>query len=288
MRALVLSGGGSKGQFHVGWAKRRIGELEIKYDVLCGVSVGALVVGSLAQFPHGQEKEAAAALVDLFSAVQTKNIWKHWWLFHEAAGLWKPAMRNSTPLQELVRTKLDMEKVKASGRKLRVGAVNLSAGEYKIFDESCSDLAGALLASSSFPGFFLPVRMGGQWWTDGGVQAVTPIKAAIDAGATDIDVVVTEPKEALPEFDKDPETSDVLLRSLELMCHRLTWVDIEYARLVNELVAKGAAPGKRVVNITVSAPDEPLNDDSLTFDPKEATHIQLLGYKAAQALEPKE
>ena len=42
-RGIAFSGGGSRGQFHVGVAKKLLGEDATHYDCIAGVSVGALV-----------------------------------------------------------------------------------------------------------------------------------------------------------------------------------------------------------------------------------------------------
>jgi len=85
-------------------------------------------------------------------------------------------------------------------------------------------------------------------------------------------------------------TAKVLLRSLELAIHRLTWVDIAYTLQVNKLVATGhpSAEGKRHVEVRVANPDSPLNKDSMEFDPEEAVGISMRGYDAAVALERSE
>lgn len=284
-RALVLSGGGSKGPYHVGFCRRAIGELGIHYPILCGVSVGALVAGFLAMYHEGEEATAATELDALFLGIENRDVWKRWFLFGKVAGLWKPSLLNSAPLEELVENLLDASRVRASGKLLRIGAVSLGTGEYRIFDENYVPLHRALLASASFPGFFLPVKIGADLWIDGGIQQVTPIKAAIAAGATAIDVVITDPEKISPGFEADPEAPDVLLRTLEIMVSRLTWVDVRHALAINELVRVGAAPGKRHLDIRVVAPTEALNSDPLNFDPREATAIAATGYRAARELE---
>src|ERR1700693_308620 len=56
-RALVLSGGGSKGAFEVGVLQRLMGDEQLDYDLLCGTSVGAINAAYLAQTPLGQPRE---------------------------------------------------------------------------------------------------------------------------------------------------------------------------------------------------------------------------------------
>ncbi len=58
MRALVLSGGGAKGAYEVGALKYLLLDKETQYDIICGVSVGALNASFLSMYPLGQEKVA--------------------------------------------------------------------------------------------------------------------------------------------------------------------------------------------------------------------------------------
>lgn len=281
MRALVLSGGGSRGQYHVGAIKCLLGELGTQYDILCGVSVGALVAAFLAQYKHGDEGRAAAELAQLFSSIEDDDIWKRWFPFGKLHGLWRQSFLNSLPLQKLVRGRLSHDAIRHSGKKLRVGAVSLSSGQYMIFDETHVPLADAVLASSSFPAMLAPLRIRGEWWTDGGVRCVTPIQAAIEAGADEIDIVMTTPPNSTPEFDPDPSAVDIAFRSIDVMSDEIVAKDLKVATLYNVLVSAGLAPGKRRVVFRVVRPGGILNADPLKFDPKEAAELQLIGYEDA-------
>ena len=60
-RALSLSGGGAKGSFEAGalWQMARmLNGTDMEYDVLSGISVGAINAGGFAVYPKGQEVEA--------------------------------------------------------------------------------------------------------------------------------------------------------------------------------------------------------------------------------------
>ena len=50
-RALVLSGGGAKGSFQIGAMEELILNRGLDFEILCGVSVGALNASFLAQAP---------------------------------------------------------------------------------------------------------------------------------------------------------------------------------------------------------------------------------------------
>jgi len=182
MRALVLSGGAAKGAYQVGVLKHTMGELKIQYDAICGISVGAINGGWLAMYPHGQEVECIDGLEDLWRNLKTSSIYVNWvdWpkplsYLGFVKALWKPSIYDSAPLMDLIRTKYDSDKMRQSGKSLRVGAVNLNTGEYRVFDESFEDMTDAILASSAFPMAFCPIKIDGALWTDGGVREVTPL-----------------------------------------------------------------------------------------------------------------
>jgi predicted acylesterase/phospholipase RssA len=68
-RALALRGGGSKGSYEVGFLKamtKYLDPIEYHYDVVVGVSVGAINAALLAIYEPGQEKAAVNELEDLW------------------------------------------------------------------------------------------------------------------------------------------------------------------------------------------------------------------------------
>jgi NTE family protein len=281
MRSLILSGGGAKGSFQVGALRYLVGDLQVKYDIICGVSVGALNGSFLAQYKVGDEINAYKGLADLWAGIDTSKIYKQWWLFRELAALWKQSVYNSQPLIDLVRSKLDVNKVKTSGKKLRVGAVSLGTGEYRAFAEDYSDIAGAVLASSAFPAMLRPIDLEGQLWTDGGVKHITPVKAAIDCGADAMDIIVTSPDKAGPGIGEDSKTLTIVERSIDLMSDQILANDIKMAQLVNKLALSGQSD-KRVIEINILRPDDFLTDNSLDFSPAKLQKMMNLGYCVAQ------
>jgi NTE family protein len=283
MRALVLSGGGCKGAYEVGAIEYLCGNLENKYDVICGVSVGALNGSFLSQYPVGKEKLASEALGKLWDTIDDKKIYKHWFGWY-LASLWKSSVYDSKPLQDLVRSKLDVKAVKNSGKKLCVGAANLVTGEYKIFDENYHDIAGAVLASSSFPGMLCPIELDGQLWTDGGVRDITPLKAAINLGADEIDVVVCSPNFVDKSFPKKPNVLSIMKRSIEIMSDEIDRTDLNKAMLYNDLVSSGVIIDKRNIPIRIIRPNHHLTNNSLDFSPKLLKEMREIGYFDAKKI----
>ena len=188
MKALVLSGGGAKGAFQAGVLRTLLKEQRKHYDIICGVSVGALNGSLLSMYPRGKEFESFLALRAMWDTISTPKVYRHWIPFSYLQSPFKPSVYNSKPLQKLVRENLDVDTLRASGKRLLVGAVSLDTGEYTLFTEKDDDIIDGVLASSSFPVMLLPVKARGELWTDGGVRNVTPLQAAIDLGATDIGI----------------------------------------------------------------------------------------------------
>jgi NTE family protein len=285
MRALVLSGGGAKGAYQVGVLKKWLGEDHNEYDILCGVSVGALSTSFLAMYPTGQEVLAYKELKELWDGIDTSKIYRKWPFFGEAAALWKPAVYDSAPLQTLVRTRLDVARVAASGKKLRVGAVDLASGEYQVFGEDYRHLQEAVLASSAFPAMLLPVWLEGSRWTDGGVRTVTPIQTAVDLGATEIDVVLCACGEQAATIPPNPNALWVAERSIDIMGDQIVADDFQAAAKVNKLVMAGMQMPwwdgvKRQIPLRLVRPMKSLGA-SLDFSPAKLRAMMEKGYEDA-------
>jgi NTE family protein len=282
-RALVLSSGGSRGQFHVGAVKHLMGDLRQHYDIFAGVSVGALIAGFLAQYPKGAEDEAADGLVDLFTPLSSKHLYRPWRM-GLMSGFWKSSLYDASPLRELLRTAVDVQRVRENGKQLLFGATSLTTGAYRLFSQEDEPFHDLLYASAAFPVAFDPIEIAGEVWTDGGIRAVTPLGAAIRAGADAVDMVLLTPMQPHPRFDPTASAIEVGLRCLDIMLDEIVDNDAKMAAMMNRLIADGGSlPGKRHVEIRIIRPDTELPVVSHVFDPLHAGSIQRLGYETAKA-----
>jgi NTE family protein len=272
MRALVLSGGSFKGAYQAGAIKHLLGDLKRDYGRFCGVSVGSLIAGFLAQFKEGDESNAAEKLCVLWKDLRMKDVYRRWFPFGRLHGLWEPSIYNSKPLRKFIDKHIDWDLVIRSGKELRVGAVSLDTGQAVMFDESFTDKTGALLASSSFPVAFLPIKIG-ESLTDGGVRDVTPLSAAIDDDITHVDVILCSQEKPKLTPLKNPNAFDVLVRVVDLMSSEIIEGDLRHA------IPKAEAKG---VKVTIMRPDEPLLDDSLQFSEQDSERLLELGYRQAK------
>jgi NTE family protein len=277
-RALVLSGGGSKGAFEVGVLQRLMGDEQADYDLLCGTSVGAINAAYIAQTPLGQPREAAARLRALWDTVTTGKVHRGWFPFGKLAAFFKTSVYDSQPLHEWIRSGLDAAAVRASGRRLRVVSVSFGSGETFVANEQTPDLAEWVIASSAFPVMLTPASIGGDLWTDGGLRTVTPLGEAIRAGADDIDVVLSSDPFADSRFDVNDAHAipQLLLRSIDIVNGEVSRADLRIAGLKNDL--SQLRPEYRKVRIRLFEPKEPLPFDSLDFDPVNLRKMIEAGY----------
>lgn len=281
MRALVLSGGGHKGAFQVGAIQHLMGDLQLPYQIFCGVSVGAINAAFLAKYNLDESRQAAKELLTLWEPLVTEQVAKRWFPFGRLHSLWQTGMYNTQPLRDILTKELDRPRIYSTGNKLMVGATSLKTGQYRIFDERYPHLKEAVMASSAFPGVFPAIELENEMWVDGGVRNQTPLKAAIDAGATAIDVIVTEPLDYIANNPKPKNALDVLMTSAGLMAMEVFINDIETAELINQLVRSGHSD-KREIPITLIAPENPLPGDLLKFDPVVSKELIARGFAAAK------
>jgi NTE family protein len=281
MRALVLSGGGSKGAYQVGALKYILGELKISYDIFCGVSVGAINCGFLSQFMSGIENTSITELEKLWNNINTSNIYTRWKPFGRLHAVWKKSFYDSSPLHQLIRSKLDLKKIRQSGKHVSIGTVSLSSGKYTIFDQNSDHFIEAVIASASFPGMLTPIKFMGQYWIDGGVKEISPIKQAIELGADVIDIIITSPKTRIRRFIEKPTTVDILKRCIDLSSDKIMANDIEKVEMHNKLAEAGLS-NKRIVELNILRPQFNLIEDLLDFDPKKINEMMEKGYQDAK------
>lgn len=285
MRAIVLSGGGSKGAHSAGIIKYLLGDLQLHYDIICGVSVGAINGSFLAQFPKGQEKLAADKLVNLWSKLDSPDIYKRWFPFGSFHIVHRKSFYDSLPLQQLIREKISLDKIRASGKKIAIGAVSISSGKYTIFNEGDDDLIEGIIGSSAFPGMLTPIETRGQLWFDGGMKTLSPINTAIELGATTIDVITTSPEVRNKKFFKNPSIIDIFMRAIDLSTDKILSNDIERALMYNEL-AKAGVSDKKVIELNIIRPDYNLISNLLDFSPDKIKEMIEKGYADAKKKYP--
>ena len=109
-RALALSGGANKGAYEVGVMKGLIDLLpaeDVQWDVVTGVSAGAINAGGMSLFPVGMEKPMIDFMSELMQNLQTEYIYKYW-DGPIGTGFFHSGYFNNTPMQGFLEKVLDL------------------------------------------------------------------------------------------------------------------------------------------------------------------------------------
>jgi NTE family protein len=176
---------------------------------------------------------------------------------------------SSKPLHDLVYKYFDPAKTKAAGKKLIVGAVSWGKGTYESATEDNPNIRDWVLASSAYPLFLDNIKIEDLWYTDGGVRRVAPLQDAIDAGATEVDVVLASTL-AIGSGAVMPPLTGQLMRTLDIYFYQIIRDNlIDVARLYPD------------VKIRVFMPDCSLTGDSLSFAPDSIRYMFEQGQRVA-------
>lgn len=290
MRVLVLSGGGAKGAYQVGALQHLLGDLGIHYDGFCGSSVGAINSAFLAQYAAGNELDAAINLKHFWMALNTDTVYRKWyggWLWHLPA-LWKPSVYDSSPLHAFLHKHLHPQAMRLSGKKLSVGAVSKTTGEYATWGTEDDDIVKGVLASAAFPLFLTPVKTRDDVWQDAGAREITPVADAIRMGATEIDVLCCSPYAVKKRPARLGNPLENGLQELDVAFSEVDRNDLYIAELWNALVDAGSplatAKHKRRVTLRVLRPGQDLLKNSLDFSPVKIERNLKTGYADAKRL----
>jgi NTE family protein len=318
-RALVMSGGGSKGAFELGAVSYLVNERKLDFQVIAGVSTGSLNATVLAQAGPGELKEYVRRLAEVWFGIHSDDdIYKKSPLQRIAniLALAVLAVRNSLflpePLEKLLHTHVSPERLRKSGRELRVGGVSLDSGEYRSVKGTDPAILRWTLASSSIPLMFPPVRIGDQSSVDGGVRNITPLKDAMaalkelprvhDQAEDEVWVILASPLGVTPIKSDWGSALGVGKRTLSILLNEIFREDLDYALAINESVRgyeklareldapsvatlRGldlpyASPKKRAVTIWTIVPDREYSD-ALSFNHNAIVQAYEAGKKAA-------
>lgn len=214
MRALVISGGGSKGAFAGGVAEYLLDKEKNKYDIFIGTSTGSLLVTHLAL-------DKIAIIKKVYTSVTEENIFNRCPFkiknkngvdiikinhFNVLINFLKGSntFGESFNLKKLIKktiTKDDFYQLKSGNKIVVVTVTNLSSNkvEYKaLSDFDYDDFCDWIWISSNYIPFMSLVTKKGFDYADGGFSSLVPIQEAINRGATEIDVIILETEKATP------------------------------------------------------------------------------------------
>lgn len=207
-KALVISGGGSKGAFGGGVAQYLMKKENRDYDLFVGTSTGSLMVSHLALGMLDELKE-------LYTNVNQDTIFSNNpFKITKVAGekvisirhlntLWnflngRKTFGESKNLQSLIKnniTKKMYEEIRKSNKEVVVTVSNLTLNqiEYKSSNDcTYEDFADWIWGSCNYVPFMSLLEKNKCQYADGGFGSLVPIREAILRGATEIDAIILE------------------------------------------------------------------------------------------------
>ncbi|TYB77316.1 patatin-like phospholipase family protein [Bizionia saleffrena] len=290
MKALVISGGGSKGAFAGGVAQYLIEQEGKQYDMFLGTSTGGLLVPFLATNDIGK-------LYDIFTNVNQQSIFsvnpfvvkkkkgreyvsinyfntvlqfiKKRRTFGESKNLRKNIKKNFT--------KEEFNLIRATKEDVIVTVANLSKNrtEYKsINDFEYDEFCDWIWISCNYIPFMSLVKKNGFDYADGGLGCVIPIREAIRRGATEVDAIILESEEL--EYNKVLGSNPFSLM-FSLFGHLLDQVE------KGDIAIGKLAAQYRNVKLNLYYTPTKLTENSLIFNKKLMEKWWLEGYAHAES-----
>lgn len=244
----MISGGGSKGAYAGGVAEYLINNENKKYDILAGTSTGSLLIPHLAigEIRHIKQVYLNVTQRDIYNinpfrtsinkngdvkfAIHHLNIVK---MFLKG----KSGFGDHKNLRKTISKFLlpeHFERMKSCQKKIFVTAANLTTAEleYKFLaDYNRDDFIDWLWISSSFVPFMSPVKKNGFEYADGGFGDFVPIMEAINAGATEVDAIVLNPRHKKKENWQGRNGFDLIMRAMYFMNKQIAHDDLLLAGL---------------------------------------------------------
>ncbi len=289
MRALVISGGGSKGAFAGGVAQYLMQELHHTYDLFLGTSTGSLLISHLALQKINKIKQVYTSVNQdsIFSncpfTIQKKygvntigidhwNVLKNFYRGGKTFG-------ESHNLHELIKNTLTREEfndLKQGPMEIIVTVSNLSMNqvEYKnINDYAYEEFCEWIWISCNYTPFMSLVRKNGCEYADGGLGNMVPIEEAIKRGATDVDVIVLQTE--VSHLNRLPSRNPFSLMTtmFEFMLDRIEHQNIRIGKYV-------ANHSDAIINFYYTP--TVLTTNSLIFDQKKMTAWWESGFNFAK------
>ena len=195
--ALVLGGGAVRGFAHIGVIKT-LEAHGIVPDMVVGTSAGSVVGALYAGGYSGFELQKIAFQLE-----------------QESVGDWVLPDRGfikGEMLQNFINKALQNRPIERLNKSFAAVTTELQTGELAVFRRGNTGMA--VRASSSVPGVFQPVNIGGKEYVDGGLVSPVPVRAARGMGA---DIVIAVDISGKPKNVRLNDTIDIFLQAFSIM-----------------------------------------------------------------------
>ncbi len=187
-KALILAGGGGRGAYQAGvW--QYLTARSWRPDLICGTSIGAVNAAAIGSgldadqivhlwYKYGRRRVYRLAFRRFLTGMLTRRRYE--------------PMMDTAPMVKMLNEIINFDTLAQNPIKIVITAINMATAELKYFTNRQITI-DHLLASSAMPMLFPARLIAGQPYWDGGVMANVPVAPALEAGATEIIVVLLSP-----------------------------------------------------------------------------------------------
>ncbi len=273
-RALVISGGGSKGAFAVGVLKKLFASFPgLEFDIFVGTSTGSLMVPLVALGEMDMVEK-------LYTSQKTENI-----VLERRIGdrLSATSIFDASPLfTQLQNTYTDdrYNALLATGKKVYLTSTCLQSGELVVFTTDktpfqsdnyevhtvtdTDNFRKAVMASACQPVLMQPVKVNLHapgaanpqfQYVDGGVKEYAGIQMAIDNGATEVFTILLSPQGKEVDNENYETAFGILQKTIGIFTDDVGKNDLIIPHLFNEGLRYIDAVKKKMVSKGVKAED---------------------------------
>jgi NTE family protein len=289
MRALVISGGGSKGAFAGGVAQYLLQNKSHTYDLFIGTSTGSLLIphlalGNIDKLHSIYTNVSMNEIFDInpfiikrkkgvdFVTINHFNVIRQFFRGKRTFG-------ESRKLRDFIKANLsvaEFEYLQSLPIDVVITVTNISKNEaeYKsIKDCAYAEFCDWIWISSNYVPFMSIVKKEGCEYGDGGFSSLIPIREAINRGATEIDVIILETEISI--------TKTILGKNPFSLLIDLFLFTLDQVGKLDLLNGKLAAKNKNVKLNLYYTPTK-LTNNALIFNRKKMKKWWQQGYDYAQ------
>lgn len=287
-KALVLSGGSTKGAFQAG-AIAEVFESKFVPEGIYGTSVGSLNGGFLTEragravanndSPDWPAIGRALERFWLEEVTSFKKIGKKRnflelalaLLFNQYDGL-----IDTTPLRKLVYQEFKVDNIRQTPIVFSTCSVNIANGKGIYAHPQDANILEYIIASTAIP-LMMPISMiGNEPFVDGGIREIAPLREAIKDGAEEIITIVCMPEDVGGAIFNRKNAIELAERLMDILENEIVNNDLRECTEINQvtpkdgsLVAEGPFAGKRFIKLTVIRPDKPIDISLEDFTPED-------------------
>jgi NTE family protein len=211
---LALGGGAAKGFAHVG-VIAVLEEAGLRPDYLVGTSAGSLVAALYASGKTSAELQKTAMSMEEATITD-------WMLPLVGRGVFR-----GDALGRFVNDAVGGRLIEDMRIPLGVVATDLGSGQAVLFQRG--DTGTAVRASSAVPAVFVPVKINGRDYVDGGLVAPVPVRYARQMGA---ELVIAVDISTAPEDSATKDTLQILLQTFSIMGKSINQHELREADIV--------------------------------------------------------